>query len=70
MTNKHQSGGFAAYQEYIRHLNRTMPELDQIEQFGNGYQDFLQSPLQVGIVIKYEITIVYIYLMKISVVNI
>ena len=47
MTSKHQSGGFAAYQEYIRHLNRTMPELNQIEQFGNGYQDFLQSPLQV-----------------------
>lgn len=49
MTNKHQSGGFAAYQEYIRHLNRTMPEPDQIEQFASGYQDFLQSPLQVGI---------------------
>ncbi|CAB4446154.1 unnamed protein product [Rhizophagus irregularis] len=46
MTNKHQNGGFASYQEYIRHLNRTMPELDQIEQFASGYQDFLQSPLQ------------------------
>ena len=47
MTSKHQSGGPSAYQEYIRYLNRTMPELNQIEQFGNGYQDFLQSPLQV-----------------------
>ena len=47
MTSKHQNGGFAAYQEYTRHLNRTMPELNQIEQFGSGYQDFLQSPLQV-----------------------
>ncbi len=47
MTSKHQNGGFAAYQEYVRYLNRTMPELNQIEQFGNGYQDFLQSPLQV-----------------------
>jgi type II protein arginine methyltransferase len=47
MTSKHQNGGFAAYQEYVRHLNRTMPELNQVERFGSGYQDFLQSPLQV-----------------------
>ncbi|CAI2170057.1 20379_t:CDS:10 [Funneliformis geosporum] len=46
MTSKHQNVGFAAYQEYIRYINRSMPEPNQIEQFGNGYQDFLQSPLQ------------------------
>ncbi|RHZ83026.1 hypothetical protein Glove_100g30 [Diversispora epigaea] len=42
----HENNGLAAYQEYIRYLNRTIPELTQIEQFANGYQDFLQSPLQ------------------------
>ncbi|CAG8485867.1 5065_t:CDS:10 [Cetraspora pellucida] len=42
----HASGGLAAYQEYIHYLNRTMPELTQVEQFALGYHDFLQSPLQ------------------------
>ncbi|CAG8702676.1 11240_t:CDS:10, partial [Acaulospora morrowiae] len=39
-------GGLASYQEYVRYLNRTMPELTQVEKFSTGYQDFLQSPLQ------------------------
>ncbi|CAG8622590.1 4955_t:CDS:10, partial [Scutellospora calospora] len=42
----HGSGGLAAYQEYVHYLNRTMPELTQVEQFALGYNDFLQSPLQ------------------------
>ncbi|CAG8449331.1 18305_t:CDS:2 [Racocetra fulgida] len=29
----HASGGLSAYQEYLHYLNRTMPELTQVEQF-------------------------------------
>ncbi|CAG8593953.1 3805_t:CDS:10 [Ambispora leptoticha] len=39
-------GGTSTYQEYLRHLNRTMPELSEVEKFATGYQDYLQSPLQ------------------------
>lgn len=42
----HAVGGAEAYQQYIRHLNRTLPELDQVERFASGYQDYLQAPLQ------------------------
>ncbi|CAG8446554.1 9825_t:CDS:10 [Dentiscutata heterogama] len=42
----HASGGLSAYQEYVHHLHRTMPELTPVEQFALGYHDFLQSPLQ------------------------
>ncbi|KKY17616.1 putative protein methyltransferase [Diplodia seriata] len=31
---------------YIRHLQKNQPPKTQIERFGSGYQDFLQSPLQ------------------------
>ncbi|OJD37918.1 protein methyltransferase [Diplodia corticola] len=31
---------------YIRHLQKNQPPKSQIERFGSGYQDFLQSPLQ------------------------
>lgn len=31
---------------YFRHLQQNQPELPPIERFGQGYQDYLQSPLQ------------------------
>ncbi|RUO96263.1 hypothetical protein BC936DRAFT_142316, partial [Jimgerdemannia flammicorona] len=42
----HAAGGSTAYQQYVRHLNRTLPEPDQVERFATGYQDYLQAPLQ------------------------
>ncbi|KAJ3154552.1 hypothetical protein HDU86_004681 [Geranomyces michiganensis] len=39
-------GGLPAYQQYIRYLHRTRPELDIVDQFATGYHDYLQSPLQ------------------------
>ncbi|KAI7139581.1 Skb1 methyltransferase, partial [Hortaea werneckii] len=35
-----------AHLEYLRHLQQTQPYRPPIERFGQGYQDFLQSPLQ------------------------
>ncbi|CAG8639921.1 1692_t:CDS:10, partial [Acaulospora colombiana] len=46
MRSQDAKGGLSAYQEYVRHLNRTMPDPTQIERFSTGYHDFLQSPLQ------------------------
>ena len=49
----HQSGGHLAYAQYVRHLERTAPELIAAEQpgtlenFAKGYWDYLQAPLQV-----------------------
>ncbi|TPX59935.1 hypothetical protein PhCBS80983_g02169 [Powellomyces hirtus] len=40
------AGGIAAYQQYIRHIYRTRPELGIVDQFASGYHDYLQSPLQ------------------------
>ncbi|KAG9296063.1 hypothetical protein G9A89_011915 [Geosiphon pyriformis] len=40
------TGESSNYQEYLRHMNRTMPELTEVEKFATGYQDYLQSPLQ------------------------
>ncbi|KAI8099404.1 PRMT5 arginine-N-methyltransferase-domain-containing protein [Halteromyces radiatus] len=42
----HASATPSTYQEYIRYLNRNLPELDQVNQFATGYQDYLQAPLQ------------------------
>jgi type II protein arginine methyltransferase len=38
--NRHQ------HLEYLRHLQHTQPVRPPIERFGQGYQDYLQSPLQ------------------------
>ena len=44
---QNESKGLSAYHEYLRYLNRTSPELNSVEKFAMGYQDYLQSPLQV-----------------------
>ncbi|KAH8929689.1 PRMT5-domain-containing protein [Atractiella rhizophila] len=44
--NLHQSGGQDAYATYIRYLEKNTPEKTPVEVFANGYQDYLQSPLQ------------------------
>lgn len=49
----HSSGGEPAYLQYIRHLEKTSPAVMQaktagtVENFAQGYQDYLQAPLQV-----------------------
>ncbi|KAI8388474.1 PRMT5 arginine-N-methyltransferase-domain-containing protein [Radiomyces spectabilis] len=42
----HPAASNSSYQEYIRYLNRNLPELDQVQRFAAGYQDYLQAPLQ------------------------
>ncbi|KDQ57189.1 hypothetical protein JAAARDRAFT_35793 [Jaapia argillacea MUCL 33604] len=48
----HGRGGETAYSQYVRHLEKTSPALQAmqragtIENFSQGYQDYLQAPLQ------------------------
>ncbi|KIP05028.1 hypothetical protein PHLGIDRAFT_129142 [Phlebiopsis gigantea 11061_1 CR5-6] len=48
----HTKGGEAAYSQYIRHLEKTSPAVKAmrtegtVENFAQGYQDYLQAPLQ------------------------
>ncbi|TFY74564.1 hypothetical protein EWM64_g9448 [Hericium alpestre] len=48
----HSRGGEAAYLQYVRHLEKTSPSVMQmktagtVENFAQGYQDYLQAPLQ------------------------
>jgi protein arginine N-methyltransferase 5 len=50
----HTKGGEAAYSQYVRHLEKTSPAMmaqqtsGTVENFAQGYQDYLQAPLQVG----------------------
>lgn len=50
----HTKGGEIAYSQYLRHLERTSPAVQAslkagtMENFAQGYQDYLQAPLQVG----------------------
>ncbi|KAI7891369.1 PRMT5 arginine-N-methyltransferase-domain-containing protein [Mucor mucedo] len=36
----------SSYSEYISFLNRNLPELQDVDKFATGYQDYLQAPLQ------------------------
>ncbi|KAG8954225.1 methyltransferase protein [Tulasnella sp. 424] len=51
----HRSGGYTAYQQYIRYLEKTSPHVvasetpGTVENFAIGYWDFLQAPLQVSV---------------------
>ncbi|KJA22882.1 hypothetical protein HYPSUDRAFT_66634 [Hypholoma sublateritium FD-334 SS-4] len=48
----HSKGGEAAYSQYVRHLEKTSAAVlatkqpGTVENFAQGYQDFLQAPLQ------------------------
>ncbi|KAJ7593057.1 PRMT5-domain-containing protein [Mycena floridula] len=48
----HANGGEPAYSQYVRHLERTSPAIEAalkkgtVENFAEGYQDYLQAPLQ------------------------
>ncbi|EMD34129.1 hypothetical protein CERSUDRAFT_141621 [Gelatoporia subvermispora B] len=49
---RHGKGGESAYMQYIRHLEKTSPSVQAaqtegtVEHFAQGYQDYLQAPLQ------------------------
>ncbi|KAF9266605.1 PRMT5-domain-containing protein [Marasmius fiardii PR-910] len=51
-SNLHARGGEDAYSQYIKHLESTSPVVQatqkagSVENFAQGYQDFLQAPLQ------------------------
>jgi len=42
----HQRGGQAAYEQYIRHLEKTAQKQTAVEKQARGYADYLQAPLQ------------------------
>ncbi|OBZ72201.1 Protein arginine N-methyltransferase 5 [Grifola frondosa] len=52
MSGRHHKGGEPAYAQYIRHLEKTSPSVKAahtagtVENFAQGYQDYLQAPLQ------------------------
>ena len=46
--DRHPEKTIRAYQQYMDHLWQTQEPLDTVSQFAKGYEDFLQSPLQVG----------------------
>jgi protein arginine N-methyltransferase 5 len=52
-TALHPSGGSKAYSQYIKHLEKTSPEIiaqetrGTLENFTLGWGDYLQAPLQV-----------------------
>lgn len=63
----HGKGGEAAYSQYIRHLEKTSPAMKAmktagtVENFAQGYQDYLQAPLQVrtrynGLWVRFDLT--------------
>ncbi|KAF4614217.1 hypothetical protein D9613_007754 [Agrocybe pediades] len=49
---QHSKGGEVAYSQYVRHLEKTSPAVmtlrkeGTVENFAQGYQDYLQAPLQ------------------------
>ncbi|KAG5638898.1 hypothetical protein H0H81_008958 [Sphagnurus paluster] len=49
---QHTRGGETAYAQYVRHLEKTSPAVQAaeragtVENFAQGYQDYLQAPLQ------------------------
>ncbi|CAL1716513.1 unnamed protein product [Somion occarium] len=51
-SGRHAKGGEAAYSQYVRHLEKTSPSVKAahtpgtVENFAQGYQDYLQAPLQ------------------------
>ena len=50
---RHKSGGEVVYLQYVRHIEKTSPAYKAsktkgtVENFAQGYQDYLQAPLQV-----------------------
>ena len=43
---KDKAKDLVSHLKYLRHLQQTQPTKPPMERFGQGYQDYLQSPLQ------------------------
>lgn len=60
----HTKGGESAYAQYVRHVEKTSSAVQAamtagtVEHFAQGYQDYLQNPLQVDIYISFPHPIV------------
>lgn len=47
-TNHHSEKEFCSYLQYLEYLSQNRPPPNAYELFAKGYEDYLQSPLQVG----------------------
>jgi protein arginine N-methyltransferase 5 len=60
----HIKGGESAYAQYVRHVEKTSSAVQAamtagtVEHFAQGYQDYLQNPLQVDICTSFPHAIV------------
>lgn len=48
-TNHHSEKEFCSYLQYLEYLSQNRPPPNAYELFAKGYEDYLQSPLQVGL---------------------
>lgn len=46
-TSRHTEKDFRSYLQYLEYLNQNRPTPNAYELFAKGYEDYLQSPLQV-----------------------
>jgi len=46
-TTRHTEKSFQSYLQYLEYLNQNRPAPNSYELFAKGYEDYLQSPLQV-----------------------
>lgn len=46
-TSRHTEKDFRSYLQYLEYLNQNRPAPNAYELFAKGYEDYLQSPLQV-----------------------
>lgn len=60
----HTKGGESAYAQYVRHLEKTSSAVQTamtagtVEHFAQGYQDYLQNPLQVCMFTSFPPTVI------------
>lgn len=47
-TSRHTEKDFRSYLQYLEYLNQNRPAPNAYELFAKGYEDYLQSPLQVS----------------------
>ena len=48
-TSRHSEKDFRSYLQYLEYLSQNRPTPNAYELFAKGYEDYLQSPLQVCI---------------------
>lgn len=63
-TSRHTEKDFRSYLQYLEYLNQNRPAPNAYELFAKGYEDYLQSPLQVS-----KCFFVLIYLKCVSFLN-